>query len=92
MQNVAFPAGVPVGKPCWGKQTVIRERDAHTWTNGRTGQSSTGGSWDWIEFNLLMLIDPALGFLKSHLIRLTFRVAELIRFTLDGFHGPSAAR
>lgn len=51
-----------------------------------------GKSGEWIRFDLLMLIDPALGFLKSHLIRLTFRVADLIRFALYGFHGLSAAR
>jgi hypothetical protein len=39
-----------------------------------------------------MLIDPALGFLKGHLIRLTFRVTDLIRFTLYGFYGLPAAR
>ena len=60
--------------------------------NGRTGQVSMGRGGEWIRFDLLMLIHPALGFLKSHLIRLTFRVTDLIRFALYGFYGPSAAR
>jgi hypothetical protein len=36
----------------------------------------------WISFNLLTLIHPFLGFAKSNFIRLLFRAADLMRFTL----------
>jgi hypothetical protein len=42
-------------------------------------------------FNLLMLIDPFLGFPERNLIRFLFRVSDLMRFTLQGFHWRSAS-
>jgi len=44
-----------------------------------------------IRFTLLALIDPLLGFPKRDHIRLTFRIADLMRLTLDGLHWRSAA-
>jgi hypothetical protein len=38
-----------------------------------------------------MLIDPLLGFPERDHIRLTFRIADLMRLTLEGFHWRSAA-
>jgi hypothetical protein len=53
----------------------------------RTARVLVGTNWNaydgsLVRFNLLMLIDPVLGFFKRKLIRLPFRVADLIRFTV----------
>lgn len=45
MPNVAFPADVPVSKPCWRKRNGIRERDAPVdeWPDG----SYILDGWEW---------------------------------------------
>jgi hypothetical protein len=49
-------------------------------------------AWEeWVSFNLLMLIDPFLGFPKRNFICLFFGLPNLMRFTLQGFHRRSAS-
>lgn len=59
-----------------------------SWGSANKKNSLMGGG---IRFTLLVLIDPLLGFLERDHIRLTFRIADLMRLTLNGLHRLSAA-